>query len=123
MGNYINSYTTNRQASIGNAASQPCKQSLMAVIKGQATTLKEALHRGLGEGVRNFRPEIFFSKNGFGGSLGSHWKVFHHGTLRNHFQGVVVAFGSWPGGEKGAEIRWKFNFIFLALKCPICVQS
>ena len=43
MGNYINSYTTNRQASIGNAASQPSKQSLMAVTKGQAATMKETL--------------------------------------------------------------------------------
>ena len=44
MGNYINSYTTNRQASIGNAASQPYKQSLMAVTKGQAATMKETLY-------------------------------------------------------------------------------
>ena len=70
------------------------------------------MHRGLGEGVREFRPEIFFSKNGFGGSLGSHWKVFHHGTPRNHFQQVVVAFGGRPGGGKGLEMGKKINFMF-----------
>ena len=44
MVHYINSYTTNRQASIGNAASQPSKQLLMAVTKGQAATMKETLY-------------------------------------------------------------------------------
>ena len=49
--------------------------------------------------------EIFFANNGLGGFLGPNWKVFHHGTLCEHFQGVVIAFRSWPGGENGAKIR------------------
>ena len=66
--------------------------------EGQCT---EGWERGLGiSGLK-----YFFSKNGLGDSLGSHWKVFHHGTLRNHFQGVVVSFGCQPGGEKRAKIR------------------
>ena len=60
--------------------------------------------------------KFFFAYNGLGAFLGPNWKVFHHGTLRNHFQGVVVAFGSRPGGEKRVKIRWKFNCIFLPLK-------
>ena len=44
---------------------------------------------------------IFFVNNGLGVFLGLQWKVFHHGTLSKHFQGVVIAFGSRPGGEKG----------------------
>ena len=44
---------------------------------------------------------FFFVNNGLGVFLGPHWKVFHHGTLSKHFQGVVIAFGSRPGGEKG----------------------
>ena len=48
--------------------------------------------------------EIFFANNGLGGFLGPNWKVFHHGTLCEHFQGVVIAFRSWPGGENGAKI-------------------
>ena len=43
--------------------------------------------------------EIFFANNGLGGFLGPNWKVFHHGTLCEHFQGVVIAFRSRPGGE------------------------
>ena len=74
-----------------------CKNNLMmSTMQGT-----EGWERGLGiSGLK-----YFFSENGLGGSLRSHWKVFHHGTLRNHFQGVVVAFGSRPGGEKGAEIE------------------
>ena len=48
--------------------------------------------------------EFFFANNGLGGFLGPNWKVFHHGTLCEHFQGVVIAFRSWPGGENGAKI-------------------
>ena len=92
---------------------------------------KLPLHRGLSFfiewGVRKIQGfqawNNFFSKNGFGGSLGSYWKVFHHGTLRNHFQGVVVGFARRPGGEKRAKIRWKIDETFLPLKYPICVQS
>ena len=31
------------------------------------------------------RLEIFFADNGLWGFLGPNWKVFHHGTLREHF--------------------------------------
>ena len=48
--------------------------------------------------------KFFFGNNGLGGFLGPHWKVFHPGTLSGHFQGVVIAFGSRPGGEKMAEM-------------------
>ena len=44
--------------------------------------------------------KIFFANNGLGGFLGPNWKVFHHGTLRKHFQGVVTAFESRPVGKK-----------------------
>ena len=44
--------------------------------------------------------KFLFAKNGLGGFLGPHWKVFHHGALSEHFQGVVIAFGSRLGGEK-----------------------
>ena len=67
--------------------------------------------------------EIFFCTNGLGGFLGPKWKVFHHGTLRNHSQGVSIALGSRPGGEKMAKIRWKINLYFCPLKCAICDQS
>ena len=53
----------------------------------------------LGYGARNF----FFGNNGLGGFLGPNWKVFHHGTLREHFQGAVIAFGSQPDSEKRVE--------------------
>ena len=60
----------------------------------------EGWERGLGiSGLK-----YFFSENGFRGFLGSHWKIFHHGTLRNHFQVLVVLFGSQPGGEKRGEV-------------------
>ena len=49
--------------------------------------------------------EIFFANKGLGGFLGPNWKVFHHGTLCEHFQGVVIAFRSQPGGENRGEIR------------------
>ena len=49
--------------------------------------------------------KFFFGNNGLGGFLGPHWKVFHHGTLSGHFQGVVLAFGSQPGGEKMDKIK------------------
>ena len=62
------------------------------------------LHRGLEVYFRISELEIFFGNNGLGGFLGPHWKVFHHGTLSGHFQGVVIAFGSRPGGEKMAEM-------------------
>ena len=44
--------------------------------------------------------KFFFANNGLGGFLGPNWKVFHHGTLSEHFWGVVTAFGSGPSGEK-----------------------
>ena len=66
---------------------------------------------------------MFFANNDLGGSLGPNWKVFHHGTHRNHFQGVVLAFGSRPGGEKGAEIGRKINRTFLPLKYAISAES
>jgi hypothetical protein len=47
--------------------------------------------------------KIFFVNNGLGAFLGPNWKVFHHGTLMNHFQGVVMGFGSQPGCEKMAK--------------------
>ena len=46
---------------------------------------------------------FFFANNGLGGFLGPNWKVFHHGTLREHFQGAVIAFGSQPDSEKRVE--------------------
>ena len=48
--------------------------------------------------------KFFFGNNGLGGFLGPHWKVFHPGTLSGHFQGVVIAFGSRPGGEKRVKM-------------------
>ena len=45
-----------------------------------------------------------FGNNGLGGFLRPHWKVFHPGTLSGHFQGVVIAFGSRPGGEKRVKM-------------------
>ena len=47
--------------------------------------------------------EIFFANNGLGGFLGPNWKVFHHGTLCEHFQGVVIEFRSWPGVKMGLK--------------------
>ena len=47
-------------------------------------------------GAQNF----FLANNGLGAFLEPNWKVFHHGTLRNHFQGVCVALGSLPISEK-----------------------
>ena len=47
-------------------------------------------------GAQNF----FLANNGLGAFLEPNWKVFHHGTLRNHFQGVCVAIGSLPISEK-----------------------
>ena len=44
--------------------------------------------------------EKIFADNGLWGFLGPNWKVFHHGTLSEHFWGVVTAFGSGPSGEK-----------------------
>ena len=38
-----------------------------------------------------------------GGFLGPNWKVFHHLTPREHFQGAVIAFGSQPDGEIRVE--------------------
>ena len=43
---------------------------------------------------------VFLANNGLGAFLEPNWKVFHHGTLRNHFQGVCVAIGSLPISEK-----------------------
>ena len=45
----------------------------------------------------------FFCQNGLGGFLGPHWKVFHQGTHSKHFQGVIIAFGSWPDSEIRVE--------------------
>ena len=42
-------------------------------------------------------------KKWFGSFLGPHWKVFHHGTLSKHFQGIIIAFGSQTGSEKRAK--------------------
>ena len=47
--------------------------------------------------------EFFFANNGLGGFLGPNWKVFHLETLREHFQGAVIAFGSRPDGEIRVE--------------------
>ena len=47
-------------------------------------------------GAQNF----FLANNGLGAFLEPNWKVFHHGTLRNQFQGVCVAIGSLPISEK-----------------------
>ena len=71
------------------------------VYSGEAKVpCTEGWERGLGiSGLK-----YFFSKNGLGGSLGSHWKVFHHGTPRNHFQGVVVTFGRRPGSKKELKL-------------------
>ena len=41
-------------------------------------------------GAQNF----FLANNGLGAFLGPNWKVFHNGTLINHFQGVCVAMES-----------------------------
>ena len=57
---------------------------------------------------------FFIAKNGLGGFLGPHWKVFHHGTLSKHFQGVIIAFGSRPGSEKGQKQGEKSIELF----CP-----
>ena len=62
--------------------------------------------------------EIFFANNGFGGFLGPNWKVFHHWTLRDHFQGAVIAFGSRPDREKRVERGWKIYPFF----CPQNIQ-
>ena len=43
---------------------------------------------------------FFLANNGLGAFLEPNWKVFHHGTLRNQFQGVCVAIGSLPISEK-----------------------
>ena len=42
-------------------------------------------------------------KKWFGSFLGPHWKVFHHGTLSKHFQGIIIALGSQTGSEKRAK--------------------
>ena len=61
----------------------------------------------------------FFANNGLGGFLGPNWKVFHHWTLREHFQGAVIAFGSQPDSEIRVEKGWKINLVFLHLQYPI----
>ena len=43
---------------------------------------------------------FFLTNNGLGAFLEPNWKVFHHETLRKHFQGVCVAIGSLPISEK-----------------------
>ena len=62
--------------------------------------------------------KIFFANNGLRGFLGPNWKVFHHGTLRKHFQGplqlsdVGLVVKKWPkSGEKS-----------IASFCPKIVQ-
>ena len=69
------------------------------------------------------RLESFFANNGLGGFLGPKWKVFHHGTPRKHFQGVGIACGSRPRGEKLAEKGQKISQTFLPLKDAIYTQS
>ena len=51
--------------------------------------------------------KFFMPNNGLRAFLGPNWKVFHHGTLRNHFQRVRRAFWSWPIGEKNGISREK----------------
>ena len=68
----------------------------------------------LGFGVWNF----LGGNNGLGGFLGPNWKVFHHWTLREHFQGAVIAFGSQPDSEIRVERGWKINNFF----CPKNIQ-
>ena len=51
----------------------------------------------------------------WGAPLDQTGRYFHHGTLRNHFQGVVVAFRSRPGGEKGLKLKKKIISIFFFL--------
>ena len=70
------------------------------VIEYRALECTEGWDCDLGSGGLEF----FFANNGLGRFLGPNWKVFHHGTLCEHFQGVVIAFRSWPGGENGAKI-------------------
>ena len=48
--------------------------------------------------------KFFGGNNGLGGFLGPHWKVFYHGTLSKHFQGVVKAFGSRLDSEKRVKM-------------------
>ena len=57
---------------------------------------------------------FFFANNGLGGFLGPNRKVFHHGTLCEHFQGVVIAFRSWPGVKMGLKLGEKLIQFF----CP-----
>ena len=70
------------------------------VVQGAVVQCTEGWECDLGIWGLNF----FFANNGLGAFLGPNWKVFHHGTLRNHFQGVVIAFGSHPVGVKRAEM-------------------
>ena len=44
--------------------------------------------------------KFFLANNGLGAFLEPNWKVFHHGNLRNQFQGVCVAIGTLPISEK-----------------------
>ena len=77
-----------------------------------------SLHRGLGVWFSILGLEIFLAKNGLGGFLGPKWKVFHHGTLREHFQGAVIAFGSQPDSEIRVERGVKNQSFF----CPKNMQ-
>ena len=51
--------------------------------------------------------------------MGPNWKVFHHGTLCEHFQGVVIAFRSWPGVKMGLKSGEKLIKKF----CPKNIQN
>ena len=57
-------------------------------------------------------PKFCLANNGLGAFLEPNWKVFHHGTLRNHFQGVCVALGSLPISEKNGMSREKSGATF-----------
>ena len=63
----------------------------------------------------NLGAQIFLlANNGLGAFLGPNWKVFHHGTFRNYFQGVCRAFWSWPAGENEVYHGQKMTNLFVA---------
>ena len=66
--------------------------------------------------------EFFFANNGLGGFLGPRWKVFNHGTLRKHFQGVGIAWGSRPGREKGLKKGQKSIKLFCLKKMQFILK-
>ena len=66
--------------------------------------------------------KIFFANNGLGGFLEPHWKVFHHGTLRKHFQGPLQLSEVGLVVKKGQN-QVKNQFCIFALKmCNKCSE-